>query len=248
MENTQMEKTAFKALMEYARDRMCLVDQGTGNLLMVNGRVFIATCFHVAEEFFLKREYRYVTLRHNRRIPKTNLELIASRDGEIDVALMEVHHPISDLSAYVMDDIELVETFDSAYFDKTNVLVCGNPAQLAQDKPEGIFYTPLTYMTLPDESKLPSSDFLYCRYPMETLVLENQSNKKMTLPAASGLSGAFILKVTPFHGDREQLWSPRVMKVIAIQHRWDTKSYMKGTNVKHLIGMLRELGFIGAIE
>jgi hypothetical protein len=222
---------------------MCLINEGTGNLLTVKGRLFIATCQHVAEEFFKERKYRYVILHRNDRIKKDDLELVAYKGGEIDVALIEVHITLSDYPTYKLNDIEVFETFDMVDFEKTNIVISGNPDELSKDKDGlGILYTPITFTTLPEASKLPCSDFLYCSYPMVNDVIENQSGRRMKLPAAGGLSGAFMLKQREFAGPKEQIWTPDIMKVVAIQHSWDKKSYIKGTNIKYLIQLLKECG------
>jgi hypothetical protein len=116
-------------------------------------------------------------------------------------------------------------------------MLSGTPGQLAKDEPDGIFYTPLSFLTLPISEKLPSSDFLYCKYPTQSDVVENRSDRKLKLPAAPGLSGAFMIKVR-FGTPKDIVWSPNIARVIAIQHRWDQKSYVKGTNIKHLIELV----------
>jgi hypothetical protein len=243
MEHQDIEKVASNALSEFTRDRMCLINGGTGNLLEENGRFFIATCYHVAEEFFEEGSYRYVILRRNERIKKDDLKLIAYKDKEIDVALIEVHATLSGYPTYKLNNIEVIETFDMEKFDKTNIVVSGNPDELSKNKHgSGILYTPLTFTTLPEASKLPCSDFLYCKYPMARDVIENQSGRRMKLPTAGGLSGAFMLKQREFASPKEQIWTPDIMKVVAIQHRWDKESYIKGTNIKYLIQLLKECG------
>ena len=241
MEFQDLEKATFKAISEFTRDRMCLIDEGTGNLLTSKGRLFIVTCHHVATSFFKEKRYRYVTLRHNERISKNDLELVAHIDGELDVALIETRTAIPKCPAYEVSHLEVNETFDLADFEKTNVLICGTPGDLTVDKPMGTFYTPFSYMTLPDETKFPSSDFLYCQYPVTRDMIDNQSGKRIKLPTAKGFSGAFMLKVKQFKGSKKQIWSPEI-RVIAIQQSWDKKSYIKGTNVKYLMKLMQQCG------
>jgi hypothetical protein len=215
---------------------------GTGNLLTVSGKLYISTCFHVAEGFFASNQFRYATLRKNVRILKSDLRLVGYKNGELDVALIEVLASAPDYPSYGIDNLEVMESFESASLQKTDIMICGMPGQLAKDEPHGVLYTPVTFLTLPFEEKLPSTDFLYCQYPTEGGVVETHSGQKLKLPAAPGFSGAFMLKVKQFERPKDVIWTSKIAHVVAIQHRWDTKSYIKGTNIKHLIDLLPQLG------
>ena len=237
-----LHKEAFEALSQFMRDRMCLIDHGTGNLFSASGRLFLATCHHVAASFFAHPDYRYIVLRNNVRIPRSDLKLIDFKSGELDVALIEILRPVSEFPSYTLENVEIMDTYEISKFDKTDILITGVPGALDREEARGTFHTPVTFLTLPDESKLPSSDFLYCRYVLKEPVVETKSGNKLELPPAPGFSGAFMLKVKQFKGQKDVVWSSRMAQVIAIQHRWDNGTYIKGTNIKHLIDLLPKDG------
>ncbi len=73
---------------------------------------------------------------------------------------------------------------------------------------------------------------------MDSPVRDSHTGDKVALPAALGLSGAFILKI-PAHADQSRsIWSPTSAKVMAIQIEWDKKNYIKCSSIIHLKPML----------
>jgi len=238
MDAETLHNQAFDALSQFMRDRMCLIDHGTGNLFSARGKLYVATCHHVAASFFADSDYRYIVLRNNERIPRSDLKLVASKNDEIDVALVEILRPVSDYPSYTLDDVEIMDTYEADKFDKIDILITGVPDSLDREEVKGTFHTPVTFLTLPDGQKMPSSDFLYCRYVLQEPVIDTKSGNKRELPPARGLSGAFMLKVKQFKGQNDVVWSSRMAKVVAVQHSWDKRTYIKGTNIKHLIDLL----------
>jgi len=74
--------------------------------------------------------------------------------------------------------------------------------------------------------------------------VNQKSNEPVHLPAALGLSGSFILKMRQFEGPKTQMWLPSFTKIIAVQQSWDKKSFVKGSNAKHVLTLLQEVGAV----
>lgn len=232
-----LEHEARHALTEFARSRTCsLGGVGTGNLLRVGDRGFIVTAKHVADDFYKLKRPR-VICRHNHKIPSEQLEYVSSRDDNLDIALIAVNDLSVEVASYCYEDLEFIDDFRTYNFDRVNLHVCGFPAQLQQKGKTGLSYSWLSYTTTPCVDPPATKEFLFCHYPMRTPVRDSRKGDKVALPAAPGLSGAFILKIPVQADQSEAIWSLRA-KVIAIQIAWNTKNYMKCSNIIHLKPML----------
>ncbi len=243
----QLDRQARRALNQRVKSRICYVVQGvgTGNLLRYDGRVFIATCKHVADAFF-RVQRGYIILQGNTRIYANKLRYADPHktDDETDIAILEVidEHVLPDAyKAYEVDDFELIDDFSAYSFDNTNLMVCGYPSQLKDARKNGVYNMPMSYHTIPYSKKASDEDFLYCAYPMELENIKTSSGSKIKLPRAPGLSGSFVLKVTRYLGEQEKIWTPNLAKVIAMQIAWDFKNYLKCSNIKLMFALLDKL-------
>ncbi len=238
----QLDRQTRHALNLWVKSRSCYVRAiGTGNLLRYDGRVFIATCRHVADEFFQMQSGRYIILQKNKRIYDKQLRYAAFTDDETDIGIIEVIGECELPAAYEFKDFELIDDFSAYSFDNTNLVVCGYPSQLKDERENGVYNMPMSYHTIPYSKKPSDKDFLYCAYPMELENIETSSGSKIKLPRAPGLSGSFVLKVTRYLGEQEKIWTPNLAKVIAMQIKWDFKNYLKGSNIKHMFTLLDKL-------
>ena len=210
---------------------------GTGNLLRHDNRLFIATCLHVAEKYFrLKRPY--VILRGNTRIHTEELELVSRTNDQIDMALIRIAGAYSSVAAYEPDDFEIIQDFSKYSFEEANLFLCGFPEHLSFEREDGYHHVWMSYMTLPDDGASHTEDFIYASYEMKKDDNVTSDGLRTLLPKAPGISGSFVLKVTPFDVNSPQLWTPSMAKVIAMQVSWNQKTWIKASNIKHLFGLL----------
>lgn len=238
MENIDLDKEARHGLTERAKTRMCSVGGvGTGNVLKIENRFFITTCRHVADIYF-KQQRPYIILYGNERVNIEKLQYIARTENKYDIAIIEVVEDRKMQAWYERDDFELIDDFRACSFEKTNFFVCGFPEHLSYENEKGIFRMWMSYMTLPHDEKKATEDFIFGKYPMDRDDLVTYEGLRTKLPRAPGLSGAFIYKVSQFTGGKDELWSPAHAKVIAMQTSWNTKNWIKGTNIKHMISLL----------
>jgi hypothetical protein len=236
----ELDKFVHSSLAEYLKDRIVSLGAGTGNLFKVGDRSFIVTCRHVAKGFF-RLSFSCAILRDNFRIPKDHLHVAAQTDDEIDIAVIEIDGPYTARGSFTLADVELVGDFSTYDLSKSNIILSGYPSDIGQRDDQGLLYrVPMTFMTRPHRSIQQTADYFYCEYPTATDVLENPSGRELRLPAALGLSGSFMLKVSEFEGPKYELWQPSLAKVLAVQQSWDKSSWVKGSNVKHLIALLRD--------
>ena len=233
-----LEYQARHTLTEYARARTCsLGGVGTGNVLRVHGRAFVVTAKHVADEFYKLKRPR-VVFQHNYKILSEHLEYISSTDDNLDIALIAVHDLNPEVVSYEYEDFEFIDDFRTYNFDRVNLHVCGLPEQLQHKTETDLFYSWMSYITTPCPHPPAAKDFLFCHYPMHGAVRHSHTGGEVPLPAARGLSGAFILKEAKYADQSTAIWSPTEAKVIAIQIAWDKKTYIKCSNIIHLKPML----------
>jgi hypothetical protein len=231
---TELEYQARHSLTEHARSRTCsLGGVGTGNVVRAHGHTFIVTAKHVADTFYELKRPR-VIFHRNYKIDSQQLSYSCSTNDKLDMALIAVHDLNAEVSAYEYDDFEFIDDFHTYNFDRVNLQVFGFPEQLQQETETDLLYSWMSYVTIACSDPQATKDFLFCQYPMNTPVRESQRLDKAVLPAARGLSGAFILKVPAYVGQSALIWSPATAKVIAIQIAWDKKNYIKCSNVIHL--------------
>ncbi len=235
---TDLEYQARHSFTEYARSRTCsLGGVGTGNVLRVHGRTFIVTAKHVAASFYELKRPRAIFHR-NHKVPSQRLEYVSSTDDNLDIALIAVHDLNAEVVAYEYNDFEFINDFGAYSFDRVNLQVCGFPEQLQHETESALFYSWMSYTTIPCSYPPPTKDFLYCHYPMASPVQKSSTGDNLALPAAPGLSGAFILKMQGYVDSSTPIWSPTAAKVIAIQIEWDKKNYIKCSNIINLKPML----------
>jgi hypothetical protein len=156
----------------------------------------------------------------------------------VDIALIAVHGLNAEVATYEYDDFEFIDDFHTYNFDGVNLQVFGFPERLQQETQTDFFYSWMSYVTIACFEPQATKDFLFCHYPMNAPVLESYTLDRTALPAARGLSGAFILKVPASASQSALIWSPTTAKVIAIQIAWDKKNYIKCSNVVHLKTLL----------
>jgi hypothetical protein len=124
-------------------------------------------------------------------------------------------------------------------------VISGLPSALAMSDERGdIHHLWLGYMILPHRGIEHSEDFVYAEYPMDRELIDQKSNEPVRLPAAPGLSGSLILKMRQFEGPKAQMLLPSFTKVIAVQHSWNKKTFVKGSNAKHVLSLLKEVSAI----
>ena len=238
MENIDLDKEATHGFTERTKARMCSVGGvGTGNVLKIENRFLIITCCHVADIYF-EQKRPYIILYGNKRIKTEKLQYIARTENKYDIAIIEVVEDCTIQTWYERVDFELIDDFGAYSFEKTNLFVCGFPEHLSYENEKGIFRMWMSYTTLPHDEKKATEDFIFGKYPMDKDNLVTYNGLRTKLPRAPGLSGAFIYKVSQFTGDMDELWTPAHAKVIAIQTSWNTKSWIKGTNIKHMFSLL----------
>jgi hypothetical protein len=235
---TDLEHQARRALTELARSRTCsLGGIGTGNLLRVRERAFIVTAKHVADHFYKLKRPRII-FRHNYKILSEQSEYVSSTDDNVDIALIAVNDLKAEAVSYGYEDFKFIDDFRTYNFDRVNLQVCGFPAQLQHKGDADLFYSWMSYTTTPCLDPAATKDFLFCHYPICSPVRDSQTGDKVTLPAARGLSGAFILAIPAQADQSAVIWSPTAAKVIAIQIAWDKKNYIKCSNIFHVRRML----------
>ena len=223
---------------EFARSRTCsLGGIGTGALLRVRDRAFILTAKHVADGFYKLKRPRIIC-RHNYKILSQQLRYVSSTDDRLDIALIAVNDLNAEVVSYGYDDLEFIDDFRTYNFDRVNLQVCGFPEQLQRKSETDLFYSWMRYTTTPCLDPPATKDFLFCHYRMCSPVRDSHTGDKVTLPAAYGLSGAFVLKIPAQADQSEAIWSPTAAKVIAIQIAWDKKNYIKCSNIVHVKPML----------
>jgi hypothetical protein len=234
----ELEYQARHSLTEYAKARTCsLGGVGTGNVVRLNGDAFIVTAKHVADTFYeLKRPQ--VIFHRNVKISTGETTYSARTDDPLDIALITLHDLDTEVSAYEYDDFEFIDDFRTYDFNGVDLQVFGFPEQLQHETKSDLFYSWMSYVTIVCSDPPATSDFLFCQYPVETPVQDSRQLDKVTLPAAPGLSGAFILKVRSQDSPSLAVWSPTTTKIIAIQIAWNKKSYIKCSNIAHLKTLL----------
>lgn len=235
----QIENTMKTALMERSKLRTCYINDSTGNLLSYNNKKYIITCRHVADDFFNKK-MPYVLLRDNKKIYTKNLIYQSRTNGELDIAIIEIigHDEINYL--YTKEDFEIIDDFSQNLNKKISYFIFGYPFQLKYEDNGKEIILWMSYLTVKNMLVLSTKDFIYLDYQRESeknIIVEK--GLKTILPKASGLSGAFIFKIEQFKEDKSILWLPSIAKIVAIQSGWNEKSWLKGSNTKHLFELLK---------
>lgn len=235
----KLEELARKSLIEYSKARMCLVASiGTGNLVSNDGKKYIFTCKHVADEFF-EMKTPVVTLLSNQKIEIDKLNYLGSSD-EFDIAVIEVNdNTISDLF-YELADFQSIDDFTEYNFEEVDLHLCGFPFSFRYETESERERFWFSYLTVPIKSKI-EKDFIYCDYPVgKDLELFN-SGDKSKLPDPKGMSGSFVHLIDSPAIKENEIWSLRFVKVIAMQTAWNKKSYLKCVNIKHIKSILNDL-------
>ena len=236
----QIEKSMKTALMERSKLRSCYINDSTGNLISYKDKKYIVTCRHVADDFFNSNK-PYVLLRDNKKIFKENLNYYGKTNKEIDIAIIEIleHGEISHF--YTIEDFEITNDFSHISNNKLSYFVFGYPFQLKYEDNGKEIILWMSYLTLKSKSISSTPDFIYLDYERENeknIIVEK--GLKTILPKAPGLSGAFIFKIKQFAEDNNTLWLSSFAKIIAIQLGWNKKSWLKGSNTKHLFELLNK--------
>jgi len=235
---TNLEYQARHGLTEYARARICsLGGVGTGNVLRLHGHAFIVTAKHVADDFYELKRPR-VIFHRNYKISSERLDYVSCTDDDLDIALIAVDDLKAEVLSYEYNDLEFIHDFRTYNFDRVNLQVCGFPKQLQHKTETDLFYSWMSYTTTLCSHPSATEDFLFSHYPMNSPVRESSIGADVTLPAARGLSGAFVLKVPTYADQSPPIWSPVAAKVIAIQIEWNKRTYIKCSNIIHLRPLL----------
>lgn len=235
----KLEELARKSLIEYSKARMCLVASiGTGNLISNNGKKYIITCKHVADEFF-QMKTPVVTLLSNKKIGIDKLNYIGSSD-KFDIAVIEVYdNTITDVF-YEPIDFQTIEDFTNYNFEEADLHLCGFPFSFRYETESERERYWFSYLTVPIKSKT-EKDFIYCDYPVgKDLTIFNSSDKSK-LPDPKGMSGSFLHLIDAPATKENEIWSLKFVKVIAMQISWNIKSHLKCVNIKHIKSILKDL-------
>lgn len=236
--NNILDVTSNKAATEYIRDRLVIIGEGTGNLISINGRTFVVTCQHVAKPFFTYN-MPYIVLRDNVRVQTENLRLIYMTNEYLDIAVIEILSNINPRGIYNLNDFEIIEDFSQYNWKDTFCFSCGFPSGLAFRNELGYNYPYFSWTSSIHSQKTSDNTFLYLQYDRENEAVDVQSGLLTRIPEAKGLSGTFILKITKKILNKKQIWTPDVMKIIAIEQSWQKEEkYIKCTNIKHLFNIL----------
>jgi hypothetical protein len=240
MKIDQIETTMKTALMERSKLRSCHINDSTGNLLSYNNKKYIITCRHVADDFFNKKR-PYVLLRDNKRIYTENLIYQSCTNKELDIAVIEIIKQDQINYFYTKDDFEIIDDFSQILNNNISYFIFGYPFQLKYEEDGKDFILWMSYLTVKNKTVSSTQDFIFLDYQRESeknIIVEK--GLKTILPKAHGLSGAFIFKIEQFKEDNITLWSPSFAKIIAIQMGWNKKSWLKGSNTKHLFELLNK--------
>ncbi len=228
----EIEEQARNSLTEYAKSRMCLVGSiGTGNLVQINGKKYIVTCKHVADDFF-KMESAVITLKSNEKVNIDKLNYVGSLDS-FDTALIEILDDTIQEIFYEQSDFIFIDDFREYNFNEEDLHLCGFPFAHRYENDLNRWRFWFSYLTIPILNKT-EKDFIYCDYPMNANVDRFKGNHKTKLPPANGLSGSFVHLVSTSNIANNEIWSLRFVKVIAMQISWNTKSHLKCVNINHI--------------
>ena len=237
--NIELEELARKSLIEYSKARMCLVASiGTGNLVSNNGKKYIFTCKHVADEFFEMRT-PVVTLLSNKKIETDKLNYLGSSD-EFDIAVIEVNDDTITDVFYEPTDFQSIEDFTAYNFEEADLHLCGFPFSFRHETESERERFWFSYLTVPIKSKT-EKDFVYCDYPVGKDLAIFNSSYKSKLPDPKGMSGSFVHLIDGAAIKENEIWSLKFVKVIAMQISWNTKSHLKCANIKHIKNILNDL-------
>jgi hypothetical protein len=231
----KLDKVSHNAATEYVRNRLVIIGDGTGNLIHLKKRHFIVTCKHVAEPFF-ENKLLYAVICDNIRITHDKLKLIAYTKDSIDIAVIEIKTDITYKWSYNFNDFEVIENFSNYEWKDTFCFICGFPANLVFKNEKGYNYPYLSFTASLHKSRTSNADFIFLEYPIDKELKEMQSDLKTLLPKPYGISGSFILKVPKSVISVTEIWTPNILKVIAVVFQWNEKGkFIQGSNITHLI-------------
>jgi hypothetical protein len=237
--NKEIEELARKSLIEYSKARMCLVASiGTGNLVSNNGKKYIFTCKHVADEFF-KMKTPVVTLLSNKKIETDNLNYIGSSD-EFDIAVIQINDDTITDMFYEPKDFQSIEDFTDYNFEDADLHLCGFPFSFRYETESERERFWFSYLTVPIKNKT-EKDFVYCDYPLGKDLEIFNSSYTSKLPDPKGLSGSFVHLIDGPAIKENEIWSLKFVKVIAMQISWNTKNHLKCVSIKHIKNILNDL-------
>ena len=188
------------ALTERVRARICEISDGTGNIINYNGKIYIVTCKHIADDFF-KDNNSYVILRNNDRIYKKQLKYYNHTKDYLDIALISVLDTNLVKDCFELQDFDAIDDFSKHSFSETNLFICGFPSQISftKNSQKNILY--FSYGTIISDTKPSDENFIYLSYNRESESNITREGLVTKLPKAPGLSGAFIFKVETFRGE-----------------------------------------------
>jgi len=235
----EIEQQAFNSLTEYAKSRMCLVASiGTGNLVSINDKKYIITCKHVADDFFNMKS-PVITLKSNKKIELDKLNYVGSLNI-YDVAVIEIlDNTIQDLF-YELSDFNFISDFSKHNLDGDDLHLCGFPFSLSLESDSSRWRLWFSYLTIPILNKT-EKDFIYCDYPIDAEPSKFKGNYKTKLPPPQGLSGSFVHLISSSNISKDDIWSLRFVKVIAMQISWNTKNHLKCVNMSHIKKLIKDI-------
>jgi len=235
----EFEEQVRNSLTEYAKSRMCLVGSiGTGNLVSINGKKYIITCKHVADDFF-KMESSVITVKSNKKIDHDNLNYVGCSDL-YDTAVIEILNDTIQEIFYEHSDFHFIDDFREYNFNEDDLHLCGFPFSLRYENDSSRWRFWFSYLTIPILNKT-EKDFIYCDYPMDAEADRFKGNFKTTLPPANGLSGSFVHLIGSSNISKNDIWTLRFVKVIAMQISWNTKSHLKCVNISHIKELIKDM-------
>ena len=228
-----------QSLIEYAKSKTCIVGGiGTGNLVLINDKIYIVTCQHVAKEFF-KNNRSVVTLYSNKKLKQSELKYISNSEL-YDIALIEILVQIGSEQFYELTDFIFIDDFAKYNFEQSDIHLLGFPFEFRIEDNLNIARYWFSYLSIPMLNKT-EKDFLYCDYPLNKNSTYFESNYNTKLPSAPGLSGSFVQIISNPNYKEEDIWSINFVKVVAMQIAWDEKSYLKCVNINQLKYLINQI-------
>jgi hypothetical protein len=181
---------------------------GTGTLIVTEGRSFVITCAHVATPFLACRGERALLFTKRPTVAPSALKAV-HMDTEQDLAVIEVLTPLEapGLSPALLDrsfrlSREVAEHTDAAF--------CGLPWEFSLPHERPWFFTPLVFLTGFAGPYDPT--VLSCGYPRGRGQVSNISE----LPRPHGISGSLLWTVPNPTRTPGPVWSLESMRAVGV--------------------------------
>ena len=209
------------------------IDHGTGHILQINNHFYIITCKHVADVFF-RLDTAELEIYSERVYPKADLEYISSSES-LDIAVIGFRS-LPNIEHYFDEtDLQIIPDYGEFNFDSYATVVLGFPGDMSELVAGRRELSPLAYFTGPLETKISGSDFIYLDFPYAVGDI-HVTGSITTSPRPKGMSGGPVLLIPSVN--KTGVWLLSDTKLIAVQTAWDGKSYLKATNIRHVVDLI----------